>query len=146
MPPLTNVRKLAKTVSVLFEPAKPDLIAVMHSMLAEAMPICLVCEQNIAGHSYRQIASTPLQSGTEENLHAMISAAREHRWNDLSRFQEWEGRCPDAEVYLFRCVDGRYNLAVLCTAFDLSDIDYVLHQEQLPPEDLPASACSWSLI
>jgi hypothetical protein len=118
----------------------------MLGLLHEAMPVCPVCGRRIEGHQYKHIASTPLEAGNEGRLNAMLKAVRYHQWDVLAGFQDWQSTSADADVYLFRCPDGRYVMAVIYCPYELGDVYRLLHQEQIEADELPVKGDGWSQV
>jgi len=107
------------------------------------MPFCPVCKQKTEGHDYQQIACTPLGVGKEESLQAMMDAMRLHQWEVLDRFHEWEGLAVNADVFLLRCSDGRFNLVLFLDPFELEDVWTLIRHEELGAQDLPILLGPW---
>lgn len=118
----------------------------LRALLAETMPSCPVCGQQMPSHQYQPVARSPIGADSQESFHSMLEAARSHRWKELKDFQQWEATSADAEVFLFKCADGRYNLAIIYCPYDLGDIYKLMHQEQLQAEDLPISGDNWMQV
>ena len=76
----------------------------------------------------------------------MIEAVRGHRWDDLRGFQGWKATSPDADVYLLKCPDGRYNLIVIYCPYELEDVYKLVHQEQIASEDVPVFDETWQHV
>ena len=112
----------------------------------QAMSICTVCGNPIQGHQYQQIASLPYKEGYAEKIEMLSEAVRHNRWDELSRFQEWEGVYADAVVWLFRCPDGRYNLTIIYDPFELSDSASLLRHKEVKPQDLPVLMSEWRVV
>jgi len=126
--------------------AVPDVSEGMRGLLSEAMPVCPVCGQQIENHHYRHIASTPLEAGKANRLDAMLKAVRGHQWDELAGFQDWQATSADADVYLFRCPDGRYVMAVIYCPYELGDIYKLVHQEQIEANELPVKEEAWRQV
>lgn len=118
----------------------------LRSIFTEAMPSCPVCEQHFEGHQYKRLASNPLNKDKKERYLAMMKAVNSHAWEELNSFQDWEGTSANAEVYLFRCPDIRYNLAVIYTPYALEDIVWLIRHEQIQSESLPAHTEPWRTV
>lgn len=95
------------------------------------------------GHQYQRVASTAIGPEERQDFSAMLEAVRGHQWADLGRFQNWQATLADADVYLFKCTDGRYNLTVIYCPYELEGVYRIVHQEQLAPEDAPISGEPW---
>jgi hypothetical protein len=97
----------------------------------------------MTGHQYQRIACAAIGPGERQDFSAMMEAVRGHRWDDLRRFQNWQATSADADAYLFKCTDGRYNLAVIYCPYELEGVYRIVHQEQIAPEAAPISGESW---
>jgi hypothetical protein len=100
----------------------------------------------MTGHQYQRIACTAIGPDERQDFSAMMEAVRGHRWDDLRRFQNWQATSADADVYLFKCTDGRYNLAVIYCPYELEGVYRIVHQEQIAPEDAPISGEPWKNV
>lgn len=125
---------------------RSDLNEQRTSLLGEVFHVCPICGQKMTKHRYVSVARAPLTPEKEKDFAAMMDAVRNHNWDLLRRFQEWEPLAADAEVYLIRCADGRFNLAVIYAAYSLSDVNYVIHQEELQESDIPPLAGDWQTV
>ncbi len=76
----------------------------------------------------------------------MMEAVRDHRWSDLRGFQDWKATSADADAYLLRCADGRYNLIVVYCPYELGDIYKLIHQEKIALEDAPVFDEAWQQV
>ena len=110
------------------------------------MPSCPVCAQEMDSHQYQRLASIPLRGDNAEDLDAMLEAVRNHKWDELSRFQDWEGGLDDLEVYFLKCPDGRYNLAVIYDPVALEGDDELLSHEEIHEGDLPPLTEPWKTL
>ena len=116
------------------------------SLVGEVFHICPICGQNMGEHRYISFARVPLTREKQSDYTQMMDAVKNHEWNLLRDFQEWEPLAADAEVYLIRCPAGQYNLAVIYAAYSLGDVNYVIHQEELQLNDLPEVTADWQTI
>jgi len=125
---------------------KPDAAEGLRSLLEEAFPICRLCTGKMEGHEAAGIARWPLSRATQIQFEEMMAAVKRREWEQLKAFQRWEPLLPDAEVYLLRCPDGRYNLTVVYCPFELGDNYYALFQEEINESDLPEMSGGWRMV
>jgi hypothetical protein len=118
----------------------------MRILANEVFSTCHVCGKEMTGHAYIGLARSPLSPAHQSNFESMMSKVKAHRWDELKDFQHWEPLLPDAEVSVFRCPDGRFNLTVVYAAFELGDVDHLLFEEQLSADALPAALGEWKQI
>ena len=115
----------------------------LRRLLAEAMPLCPHCLREMSVHRYQHIASTPFGGEAKSTFDSMMSALKNHEWEKLLQFQQWEATSADADVYLLGCPDGRFLLVVIYCPYELGDVYKLLYQEKVEASEFPIKTDGW---
>lgn len=105
-------------------------------VLNEVIRSCPRCSQALNGHQYRLVAATTLKQEALDGFRELLSAIRNHDWQKVTSFQNWEGTQPNAEVYALKCSDGFGSVVVISAPFALDEPYTLMHQEKV--EDVAA--------
>jgi hypothetical protein len=100
-------------------------------VLNEVIRSCPRCGQLLDGHQYRLVATTMLNPDGLESFRALLSAIRNHDWQKVTTFQNWEGSQANAEVYGLKCSDGTLSAVVISAPFVLEEPYTLMHQERV---------------
>jgi len=114
--------------------------------MALAILCCPICEQRIGGHLYQRLASIPIRGDNTRDVAAFLGSVRNHKWEELSKFQDWEGGLDDLDAYLFKCLDGRYYIAVIYAPVALEGNDELFRHELVREGDLPLLTGPWKRL
>lgn len=61
----------------------------------------------------------------------LITAMRNHEWQKVAAFQNWEGNQANAEVYGLKCSDGRASAVVISAPFASEKSCTLMHEESI---------------
>src|SRR5258708_2503353 len=100
-------------------------------VLNEVIRSCPCCGQRPSGHQYRLVAATTLKSDGLESFRELLSVIRNHDWQKVTTFQNWEGSQANAEVYGLKCSDGALSVIVISAPFALDEPYTLMHQEKV---------------
>ncbi|MHB8525506.1 MAG: hypothetical protein ACYDD2_05030 [Candidatus Acidiferrales bacterium] len=92
-----------------FRPGSDDAIA----RLVRELAACPVCGKESEGHAAALFAHTALGEKNRKRTRDLFDVVDERRWSDLRKFQEWDARGANAEIYVVRCVTGDAAVAIL---------------------------------
>lgn len=92
-----------------FRPGGDDAI----ERLVRELAVCPVCGKEFSGHAIALFAHTALGERNRTRAGNLFELVDERRWKDLQKFQEWDARGANAEIYVVRCVKGDAAVAVL---------------------------------
>lgn len=81
--------------------------------LVRELAVCPVCGREFSGHAIALFAHTVLGEKNRKRAGALFEVVDERRWKDLQKFQEWDARGANAEIYVVRCVEGDAAVAIL---------------------------------
>lgn len=92
-----------------FRPGGDDAI----ERLVRELAVCPVCGEEFSGHAIALFAHTVLDEKNRKRAAELFEVVDERRWKDLQKFQEWNARGANAEIYVVRCVEGDAAVAIL---------------------------------
>lgn len=92
-----------------FRPGGDDAI----ERLVRELAACPVCGKEFAGHAIALFAHTALGGKNRKRARNLFDVVDERRWKDLQKFQEWDARGANAEIYIVRCATGDAAVAIL---------------------------------
>lgn len=81
--------------------------------LVRELAVCPVCGKEFSGHAIALFAHTVLGEKNRKRAAELFEMVDERRWKDLQKFQEWDARGANAEIYVVRCVKGDAAVAIL---------------------------------
>lgn len=102
--------------------------------LRNVMQQCPICENGFSNHAYSSFASTILGEAEKPNVIEFFKALKEHRWQDVKKFKEWEATRDNAEVYLVRCLNNQIALLVVRSPEEFYESDSLIAYEALDLE------------
>ena len=92
-----------------FRPGGDEAIA----RLVRELAMCPVCGKEFRGHAIALFAHTVLGEKNRRRATELFEVVDQRRWKDLQKFQEWDARGANAEIYVVRCVKGDAAVAIL---------------------------------
>ncbi|MHB8526785.1 MAG: hypothetical protein ACYDD2_11585 [Candidatus Acidiferrales bacterium] len=92
-----------------FRPGSDDAIA----RLVRELAACPVCGKESEGHALALFAHTALGEKNRKRVRDLFEIVDERRWSGLRKFQEWDARGANAEIYVVRCITGDAAVAIL---------------------------------
>ncbi|HLW43908.1 MAG TPA: hypothetical protein VKS00_05420 [Candidatus Acidoferrales bacterium] len=92
-----------------FRPGGDDAI----DRLVRELAVCPVCGKEFSGHAIALFAHTVLGEKNHKRAGALFEVVDDRRWKDLQKFQEWNARGANAEIYVVCCVKGDAAVAIL---------------------------------
>ena len=81
--------------------------------LVRELTVCPVCGKEFSGHAIALFAHTVLGEKNRKRAGKLFEVVDGRRWKDLQKFQEWDARGANAEIYVVRCVKGDAAVAIL---------------------------------
>jgi len=92
-----------------FRPGSDEAVA----RLVRELAACPVCGKESDGHEIALFAHTTLGAKNHKRAPELFDVVDKRRWSDLRKFQEWDARGANAEIYVVRCVTGDAAVAIL---------------------------------
>ena len=103
--------------------------------LAELIRTCPSCKRHLDRHEYAQLATCAVPDEKTDTLQVFFQAIKNHEWATLGKFQTWNPRGEDVEVYAVRCITDGGSVVAVKTHFELFQSDRLLFCESLSAED-----------
>ncbi len=102
------------------KPASPTE-ATAHALSQALRGKCPRCNSDLHNHAFQIFAMTVASAERNEAMLDFIRMARNHEWESLSIFQDFDPLKNSLEAHAFRCEDGRLNLLFVRNPFELLD-------------------------
>ena len=115
------------------------------AMLRTLLPSCPVCKQNIKGHFFAQVASTIANDSHKPVLTRIFSAVRQHEWDLLTEFKEWDALADNLVVYAIRGHHADATLLVIKSVFELYASNDLILLERITDAELAAISSQTTL-
>src|SRR5215469_8450883 len=82
---------------------------------------CPRCQSDLRGHSFQLFAMTVARAERNQELLDFINKAKNHEWESLSNYQDFDALKNALEAYAIRCEDNQLNLLFVRNPFELLD-------------------------
>ena len=112
---------------------KTSALEAMKKLFGEVLPTCSVCNGPISGHTFKEIAVTPIEPGNPRHALVLVNAVKQLEWERILSFQEFNGLLPAVVVYALRCPDNKCSLVAILDQSEFWEPDQFLHQQ--PTQD-----------
>ena len=112
---------------------------VIQSLLEMLRNQCPRCKQSLRGHLYQMYAMTTATPERQEELHNFLENAKQHDWEALSHFQDFDPLKNSVQIFALECPDHNLSMLFIRDPFELFDGDSLESWEPLQEAD----AKSW---
>ena len=136
IPRYLRVRYTVPNAQVLDHPRMtPKASNPTAAMLRRLVARCPVCDSDLAGHRFAQVASTVASQDNKQRVEELFGHVRRHSWNALSEYKDFRGDQNAALVYV---VIGPHKAGVVFLIrdpFELYESQELCVQEQFGAEE-----------
>jgi hypothetical protein len=103
--------------------------------LKKLLPSCSACKTAIDSHHFAVIGTTVVGDQQKPRVTEFFRHVKQHEWNDLSQFKDWQADRDNLLAYSISCPNGGGMVVVVRSPFELYDSDEVYHQETFTPDE-----------
>jgi hypothetical protein len=113
-----------------------DGITATGRMLRTLLPTCPICQRYTEGHSFAQVASAIVSDSRKSILTNLFRAARQHEWDRLLEFKEWDVESDNLVVYIISGDHPDGIVVVVKNVFELYAKDDIFLLEPITAADI----------
>jgi hypothetical protein len=107
-------------------------------MLRALLQNCPVCKRDIKGHFFAQVASAIVNDSSKPVLARLFSSVRQHEWDRVAEFKEWDALADNVVVYIIRGDHADGIILVVKDVFELYASNDLILLERITDADLEA--------
>ena len=96
---------------------------------------CPVCQREFAGHYYARFALTTFTDENAQHVNEFLSALREHRFEDVRKFRDYEALSDALGAHALRCAGRQILWLAIREPVEPGDTQSIIEQEILDHEE-----------
>jgi hypothetical protein len=103
--------------------------------LKKLLSSCSACKVSLDCHHFAIMGTTVVSDENQPRIIQFLRYVKQHEWNDLSKFKDWQTERNNLVVYSIACPNGGGMVVVVRSPFELYENDEVYLQETITPEE-----------
>ena len=102
--------------------------------LRRLLDVCPVCKGGFTGHRFARFAITVSSRSTEKRADEFLLALKEHRWNDVLAFKEFDAMSDAIVANVVRCAGRQLAWIAVLEPFELFDGPSIMGWDVVDPQ------------